>query len=78
MQSSHFLRNKMIKNKIYEWFYRPLWKQLISQWLTLFLVFLFFYIFYWPKNSLMINELNQQRKNNKQHLNILKTQLTQS
>uniref|UniRef100_A0A3B0M0T0 Uncharacterized protein n=1 Tax=Arsenophonus endosymbiont of Trialeurodes vaporariorum TaxID=235567 RepID=A0A3B0M0T0_9GAMM len=68
----------MIKNKIYEWFYRPLWKQLIPQWLTLFLIFLFFVIFYWSKNSLIINELNQQRKNSRQHINTLKTQLIQN
>lgn len=78
MQSGYFRRNNMIKNKIYEWFYRPLWKQLIPQWLTLFLIFLFFFIFYWSKNSLIINELNQQRKNSRQHINTLKTQLMQN
>ncbi|MFS1581945.1 MAG: hypothetical protein ACL7AY_02845 [Candidatus Arsenophonus phytopathogenicus] len=40
-----------------------------------FLIFLFFFIFYWSKNSLIINELNQQWKNSRQHINTLKTQL---
>lgn len=78
MQSGYVRRINMVKNKIYEWFYRPLWKQLIPQWLTLFLIFLFFFIFYWSKNSLIIDQLNQQRKNNRQHINILKTQLIQN
>ncbi len=78
MQTGYVRRNNMIKNKIYEWFYRPLWKQLIPQWLTLFLIFLFFFIFYWSKHSLIINEMNQQRKNNRQHINILKIQLIQN
>lgn len=43
-----------------------------------FLIFLFFFIFYWSKNSLIINELNQQRKNSRQHINTLKTQLIQN
>lgn len=75
MQNGYFQRKKMIKNKIYEWFYRPLWKQLIPQWLTLFLIFLFSFIFYCSKNYLIINELKQQRKNSRQHINTLKTQV---